>query len=171
MVWIRPARPEDIPALFALVDAYARRGLLLPRSEEEIAATLSDWIVAEAEGRMVGCGSLVWMSPTLVEIRSLAVAEDYQGNGAGGAIVQALVRRARAAGARVVFALTRAVPFFERLGFAVTERERFPEKVWRDCVRCPLRERCDEVAVVYAFPEDEAGAEGQQRNPESRNPT
>ncbi|MER3461221.1 MAG: GNAT family N-acetyltransferase, partial [candidate division GAL15 bacterium] len=65
-----------------------------------------------------------------------------------GALVQALVARARSAGARTVFALTRAVAFFERQGFRVTDRERFPEKVWRDCVRCPLRDRCDEVAVA-----------------------
>ncbi len=145
---IRPARPEDVPILYALVNDYARRGWLLPRSVEEIAATLPDWVVAEAGGRIVGCGSLVWMSPTLAEIRSLAVEEAYQGNGVGGAIVQALVQQARSAGARTVFALTRAVPFFERLGFAVAERDRFPEKVWRDCMRCPLRERCDEVAVM-----------------------
>ncbi len=146
---IRSARVEDIPTLYALVNEYARRGWLLPRSMEEIAATLSDWIVAEEGGRVVGCGSLVWMSPTLVEIRSLAVEEAYQGNGVGGAIVQALVERARSAGARTVFALTRAVSFFERLGFTVVERDRFPEKVWRDCMRCPLRERCDEVAVAF----------------------
>lgn len=145
---IRAARPEDLPALFALVDRYARRGLLLPRSAEEIAATLAEWVVAEEDGRVVGCGSLVWMSPALVEIRSLAVEESLQGNGVGGALVQALVARARAAGARTVFALTRAVAFFERQGFRVTDRERFPEKVWRDCVRCPLRDRCDEVAVA-----------------------
>ncbi|MER3461222.1 MAG: hypothetical protein C4303_09150, partial [candidate division GAL15 bacterium] len=48
---IRAARPEDLPALFALVDRYARRGLLLPRSAEEIVATLADWVVAEADGR------------------------------------------------------------------------------------------------------------------------
>ncbi len=145
---IRPARPEDIPELYALVHRYAQRGWLLPRDVEEIAATLPDWVVAEAGGRIIGCGSLVWMTPALAEIRSLAVDEVHQGNGVGRAIVQALVERARSAGARTVFALTRAVPFFQRLGFAIAERERFPEKVWRDCIRCPLRERCDEVAVV-----------------------
>ncbi len=145
---IRPAHPGDIPILYAIVNEYARRGWLLPRSVEEIATTLPDWMVAEVEGRIVGCGSLVWMSPTLAEIRSLAVEEAYQGNGVGGAIVQALVERARSAGARTIFALTRAVPFFERLGFTVAERDRFPEKVWRDCIHCPLRERCDEVAMV-----------------------
>jgi len=41
-----------------------------------------------------------------------------------------------------------SLPFFERMGFVVTNRERFPEKVWTDCVICPLKERCDEIAVV-----------------------
>ncbi|HMP42359.1 MAG TPA: hypothetical protein PKA05_18420, partial [Roseiflexaceae bacterium] len=55
---------------------------------------------------------------------------------------------ARTRGFPTIFALTRAVGFFTKLGFVVTGNERFPEKVWRDCVLCPLRDRCDETAVV-----------------------
>ncbi len=66
----------------------------------------------------------------------------------GGSRVRGRGARARARGIPTVFALTRAVPFFERLGFAVTDKERFPEKVWKDCVVCPLQHACDETAVV-----------------------
>ncbi len=48
----------------------------------------------------------------------------------------------------MVFALTRAVPFFEKQGFIITDKDNFPEKVWRDCMICPVRHACDEVAVV-----------------------
>jgi amino-acid N-acetyltransferase len=24
----------------------------------------------------------------------------------------------------------------------------FPQKVWLDCVKCPKRDRCDEIAVI-----------------------
>ena len=81
-------------------------------------------------------------------LRSLAVLPAYRSYGVGGLIVRGLVERARERGIPTVFALTRAVQFFERLGFVVTERERFPEKVWRDCVVCPLQHACDETAVV-----------------------
>jgi len=55
---------------------------------------------------------------------------------------------ARALGVPRVIALTREVPFFERCGFGVISRDRLPRKVWSDCVRCPRRHACDEVAVV-----------------------
>jgi amino-acid N-acetyltransferase len=145
---IRAASERDVQAIADVVTANARHGQLLPRSAENIRASLPTWLVAEVDGRVVGIGSLLDMSPTLVEVRSLAVLPAYRSYGIGGLLVRALVERARARGIPTVFALTRAVPFFERLGFAVTATERFPEKVWKDCLVCPLKERCDEIAVV-----------------------
>ena len=145
---IRQATERDVQPIADVVTANARHGQLLPRSAENIRASLRTWMVAEVDGRVVGIGSLLDMSPTLVEVRSLAVLPAYRSYGIGGLLVCDLVERARIRGIPTVFALTRAVPFFERLGFVVTATERFPEKVWKDCVICPLRERCDEIAVV-----------------------
>jgi amino-acid N-acetyltransferase len=145
---VRPAVGADVQQIADIVNQHARQGHLLPRSPENIRASLHTWLVAEIAGTLVGIGSLVEMSPTLVEVRSLAVLPAYRSYGVGALLVRGLVERARARGIPTVFALTRAVPFFERLGFVVTDRERFPEKVWTDCVICPLRERCDEIAVV-----------------------
>jgi amino-acid N-acetyltransferase len=145
---IRPAGERDVQQIADVVNAHARQGDLLPRSAENIRASLRNWLVAELDGRVVGIGSLLDMSPTLVEVRSLAVLPAYRSYGIGGLLVRGLVERARARGIPTVFALTRAVPFFERLGFAITDRQRFPEKVWTDCVICPLKDRCDETAVV-----------------------
>ena len=144
---IRPATEADVQVLTSLVNEHARQGHLLPRSADNIRASLANWLVAEVEGAVVGCGSLVEMSPALVEVRSLAVAPAYRSFGIGGRLVRALVEQARRRGIPTLFALTRAVPFFERLGFSVTSKERFPEKVWRDCIVCPLRQCCDETAV------------------------
>jgi amino-acid N-acetyltransferase len=145
---VRPADERDVQAIADVVNAHARQGHLLPRSAENIRASLGNWLVAELDGRVVGIGSLLDMSPTLVEVRSLAVLPAYRSYGIGGLLVRGLVEWARQRGIPTVFALTRAVPFFERLGFVVTDKERFPEKVWTDCVICPLRERCDETAVA-----------------------
>jgi len=147
-VSIRPAADADVQAIADIVNAHARQGHLLPRSAENIRASLPNWLVAEVDGAVVGIGSLLAMSPTLVEVRSLAVLPAYRSYGVGDQLVRGLVARARARGVPTVFALTRAVPFFERLGFTITAKERFPEKVWTDCVICPLKERCDETAVV-----------------------
>ncbi len=146
---VRPAREADVPAIVAVVNENARLGHLLPRTPDNIRASLDAWLVAEVDGRVVGIGSLVAMNPRLVEVRSLAVLPAYRKFGIGALIVGGLVDEARARGIPTVFALTRAVGFFERLGFVITDKERFPEKVWKDCVICPLQHACDETAVVF----------------------
>jgi amino-acid N-acetyltransferase len=145
---IRRAVLADAPAIADLVNLGEHEGQLLPRSLKFIRASIDDWIVAEDRENIIGVGSLLEMSPVLSEVRSLVVAPVYRQNGVGAKIVDALVDEARARGIPIVFALTRAVPFFEKLGFVVTEKENFPEKVWRDCVICPVQHACDEVAVV-----------------------
>lgn len=145
---IRKAALNDAPQIATLVNLGEREGQLLPRSLDSIRASIGDWVVIEQEDRIIGCGSLVEMGPTLSEVRSLAVAPEFRKHGLGARLVNALLEDARARSIPTVFALTRAVPFFEKLGFQVTVKEDFPEKVWRDCVSCPVQNACDEVAVV-----------------------
>lgn len=147
---IRKATLNDAQQISELVSLGEREGQLLPRSLESIRASIEDWIVAEENGRVVGCGSLMEMSPALSEVRSLEVAPEYRQNGVGAEIVHALIELARARGIPTVFALTRAVLFFEKLGFHITDAYNFPEKVWRDCSICPVRDTCDEVAMVLS---------------------
>ena len=109
---------------------------------------MREWVVAEIDGEIVACGSLLIMWADLAEVRSIAVKSGFQGQGLGQAVVLALVEEARRLGIPTVFCLTRAVPFFARLGFAVTERDRFPRKVWKDCIHCPVFANCDEVAMA-----------------------
>lgn len=145
---IRTARRGDIRAIAELVGYYARQDELLPRSEEEIRDSLDQWLVSELDGELAAVGSLVPYSDVLVELRSLAVAPDRHGRGLGGQLVEALAEKATDQGYRELFALTRAVQFFAHCGFAVVGMERFPQKVWTDCARCPLRDHCDETPMV-----------------------
>lgn len=138
----------DAPAIADLVNLGEREGQLIPRSIDSIRNTIDDWMIAEIDGRIIGVGSLVEMGPTLSEVRSLAVALDYRKFGVGAKIVAALIDLARERNIPTLFALTRAVPFFEKQGFSVTTKNDFPEKVWRDCIVCPVRNACDEIAVV-----------------------
>ncbi len=146
---VRKARPEDVPGILALVNEHARRGDLLPRTAASIHDTLADWLIAKDDaGELVACVSLYPYSPVLAEVRSLAVHDRAKGGGWGSTLLKALVLEARRRGVVTLFALTRAVGFFQKGGFHISARERFPEKVWRDCVNCPLLDRCDETAVV-----------------------
>lgn len=147
-VIVRSAEEADIAAIVAIVAENARQGHLLPRTAENIRASLGSWLVGEVEGNVVGIGSLLVMSPVLAEVRSLAVLPQYRAFGVGAAIVNGIVAAADRQGFPTVFALTRAVGFFTKLGFTITDKERFPEKVWRDCAICPLQHACDETAVV-----------------------
>ena len=85
---IRPATERDVQAIADVVAANARHGQLLPRSAENIRASLRNWLLAEVDGRVVGIGSLLDMSPTLVEVRSLAVLPAYRSYGIGGLVAR-----------------------------------------------------------------------------------
>lgn len=148
---VRAAKPTDIPAAAALINEYARENLLLPRTSEGLLNALDGlWVAADA-GQVVGCCALVAWNDELAEIRSLAVARSHSGRGLGHALVEACVEEARCRGIGRVFALTRIPEFFVRLGFARTEMSELPQKVWTDCVRCPLFEGCDEVPMMLAM--------------------
>lgn len=145
---VRRAGPQDISGIATLVASYAKRGELLPRSRGDIGSGLDAWVVAVRGDAVQACGSLVHYTPMLSEIRSLAVAEGAKRNGLGMAIGQALIDEARGRGVTTLFALTRATDFFQKLGFELSLAPRFPEKVWRDCRLCLIRDRCDEVIVI-----------------------
>ena len=150
---LRKADLEDVPAIAALIKGYSDRGLLLARSEESIRAGVSDFTVAEEGGAIVGCGALMSLGgPGLGEVRSLAVREDRTGKGIGQKIVLELVAQAPRRGFADLLALTKRVGFFERLGFTVTRRELFLDKIMVDCHVCPLNLCCNETALTRPVP-------------------
>jgi amino-acid N-acetyltransferase len=145
---IRRARAEDAPAIHALVHRYAGQDLLLPRPLADIYERIRDFWVATEKGSVVGCVALrIWWHD-LAEIRSLAVSEAAEGRGYGRRLVEAVAHEATRYGIRNLFALTRVEPFFARNGFTAVDRALLYHKVWGDCAACPLRQACDEVAMV-----------------------
>jgi amino-acid N-acetyltransferase len=145
---LRKARDADVRPLLALINGFADRGMLLGRSEASLCERLADFVLAEVGGEIVGCGALSALGPGLGEVRSLAVREDQAGRGLGSAIVERLVAEAAERGFREVLALTRRTSFFATLGFELTQRERFLDKLRADCAACPLNACCDETAMV-----------------------
>ena len=145
---VRKARVDDVPRAAELINSYASQGLMLPKSLDQLYQNLRDLVVVEVSGEVVGCGALHVMWHDLAEIRSLAVAEPYTGNGVGRQIVTQLLAEARELGVPTVFALTYQVEFFERLGFHKVAKETLPRKIWTDCLNCPKFPDCDETALV-----------------------
>jgi amino-acid N-acetyltransferase len=151
---LRKAVEADVPALLALINGYAERGLLLSRTEASLRARLHDFTVAEVDGELAGCAALADLGPGLAEVRSLAVREDLGGRGIGRALVEELVAEAGRRGVHEVIALTRRTSFFAALGFQATRRERYLDKLMVDCQTCPMNLCCDETAMVRVPPEN-----------------
>ena len=144
----RKAVMHDIPPILDLINAYAAQGIMLPRTEFELSEAIRDFTVVTLGGELLGCGALHFYTPTLGEIRSLAVHERAKTQGVGRKLVEALVEEAQEYELDAVFAFTYVVDFFRKVGFHEVERGALPLKAWKDCVRCPKFLACDEIAVL-----------------------
>jgi amino-acid N-acetyltransferase len=153
---IRNAIMADVTQIHRLITHHAEFNRMLFRSHADLYEHLRDFFVyvdaVEGTERVLGCAALELVWRDLAEIKSLAVDEATRGRGIGRQLVETTLDEARRLGLSRVFALTREQGFFERLGFTVVSRETLPHKVWTDCVRCPLQEHCDEVAMVMDLP-------------------
>ena len=145
---IRQARIADVPAIAELVDRFARQGEVLPRKVEEIYQTVREWMVAEHDGQLLGCGSLVILWSDMAEVRSLVVVPEAQGMGIGRRLVAGLLAQATELDLTQVIALTRQPRFFLKQGFRIVPRDSLPRKMWKDCVHCLRLDNCDEVAML-----------------------
>lgn len=145
---IRKATLGDIRSIAELVNSFAAKGIMLPRTEFELAESIRDFTVALEDGKLLGCGALHIYTPVSGEVRSLAVHSDSQRYGVGREVVEALVREAEEFGLSSLFAFTYVPGFFSKLGFAEVDRGKLPLKAWKDCLKCPKFQACDEIAVL-----------------------
>jgi amino-acid N-acetyltransferase len=144
---LRPAFMSDVEGIYALIEEASRTSTVLPRSRDSICENLRDYLVAEIEGRIVGCGALHIWGVHLAEVRSLVVSASLRGKGLGGRIVQGLLDEARRLHLQRLFVLTDNVTFFCRQGFAEVDRGTLPHKVWNECILCPKFEDCGEISL------------------------
>ena len=145
---IRKATMRDIPPILELINGYAASGIMLARTEFEMSEAIRDFTVVTENNTLFGCGALHFYSPTVAEIRSLAVAEHAKVRGVGRKVVGALITEAQEFELDAVFAFTYVAEFFAKVGFHVVERGSLPLKAWKDCLRCPKFHACDEIAVL-----------------------
>jgi amino-acid N-acetyltransferase len=144
----RKATMRDIPAILHLINGYARQGIMLPRNEFELSEGIRDFTVLYDGEKLLGCAALHFYGPTLAEVRSLAVHPESKGTGAGSLLMEALEQEARDFDLDILFAFTYVPGFFQKLGYSEVERGELPLKAWKDCLRCPKFQACDEIAVL-----------------------
>lgn len=115
----RKARFSDVEQIHKLVNDYAAEGLMLARARNVLYETLREFILAEDDGKIVGVGALHLIWDSLAEVRTMAVAPTYKGQGVGRQIVEQLLEEGRESLGIVtqIFALTYQPGFFAKLGF------------------------------------------------------
>jgi amino-acid N-acetyltransferase len=121
-VVVRRARTPDVPAIKTIVDIYAGSGRkLLAKELVALYEDVQDFVVAELDGSVVGCGALHVLWADLGEVRTLAIDPDHRGAGIGAAVLNHLIQTARELGLGRLFALTFHTEFFARAGFVEIE--------------------------------------------------
>ncbi len=146
---VEKARISDVPQMHQLINSFAEKDEMLPRSLSELYENMRDCFVVRQEGQVVACAALHVFWSDLAEIRSLAVAETNQEQGIGVQLVEACLKEAKELGITTVFCLTYKPALFEKFGFAKVDKMELPRKVWTECYRCPKFPDCDEVALIY----------------------
>ena len=145
---IRKATIHDVPEMQKIINGFADKGDLLPRSLNQLYEDLRDFLVLEEEGRIAGTCALHVNWGDLAEVKALVVDESFQGKGIGRQLVEKCLDEARSLGITRVFALTYKPDFFARLGFREVDKAQLPQKVWNECIHCVKFPDCGEVAVI-----------------------
>ncbi len=150
MIELRKAKLSDIDKMQQLVEKEVKDGVILRRSNDEVATNIRSYILAFKDDKLLGYAALHIHSPTLSEIRSLIVDSSARGLGIGKKIVEYCKKEAKELGVEEILVLTYIADFFKKLGFEEIEKEAIPDhKIWLDCVKCIHFPVCNEISLIY----------------------
>ena len=136
--FLRPARPDDFPAIRSLIRAV------------RINPTGLDWqrfVVAETnDGLLVGCGQVKPHRDGTLELASIAVEQDFRHQGVARALIADLLRHYP----RPLYLMCRSGlgSFYERFGFQVVPPEQMP----------PYFRRIQNLAGVFGILRPDGGS-------------
>jgi amino-acid N-acetyltransferase len=144
----RKATLKDTKTIHTLVNKFAKKDDMLPRSLNEIYENIRDYFLCTDDDSIIAVAALHILWEDLAEVRSIAVLKKYQDQGVGSKLVKYCLKEARFLGVSKVFALTFQAEFFKRIGFEDIDKNELPHKIWGDCLKCPKFPDCDEEAVI-----------------------
>ena len=146
---VRRAKMSDIDSISALVDYWAERGEILPRSRDNIIHDVQNFVVAEVAGAVVGCASLYIYQTGLAEIRSVVIDKSAHKQGQGQALVQYLLEFAHQIQLQKIIVLTYIPNYFEQLGFNLIDKNSLADNIIEDSEQSLHKDPADEVAMEY----------------------
>ena len=135
MLVVRPAKTNDVKVIRALVDSYAAPGQMLSKETVTLYESVQEFIVAEVDGVVVGCGALHILWEDLAEVRTMAVKKELNRQGIGHKILEAIIKRAGEVGVEKLFCLTFQTEFFGAHGFEVIEGTPVNPAVYAELLR------------------------------------
>lgn len=145
---IRKATINDVPEMQKIINSFADKGELLPRSLNQLYEDIRDFVILDDDGRILGTCALHVNWGDLAEVKALVVDESLQGQGYGRRLVETCLEEAQALGISRLFALTYKPEFFVKLGFRIVDKSELPQKVWNECIHCVKFPDCGEVALI-----------------------
>ncbi len=145
---IRKARIEDIKQIQNLINSFAKKDLMLPRSLNDLYENLRDFWVAVENNKIVACCALHVSWEDLAEIKSLAVQKNRQKKGIGKELILACLSEAEELGAKRIFVLTYRPEYFKGFGFKRVKNSSLPHKIWAECINCCKFPNCQEIALL-----------------------
>lgn len=150
---IRAGREDDAEALYGLIRSHQEEGHLLPRGLDEIRRRASRFVVAESGGVIQACAELAPLSSAVAEVRSLVVSSTFRRVGVARRLVDEVRQRAKADGFQTLCAFTHDARFFVRQNFSMVPHMWLNEKIQKDCLACPLFQKCGQYAMVLPLAE------------------
>jgi amino-acid N-acetyltransferase len=136
-VTIRPATTADVSAISELIEPLVAKRILLGKELVMLYEAVQEFVVAERDSRVVGCGALHVFWEDLGEVRTLAVGDHFKTHGIGGQILEFLENRALILGLKKLFCLTFEVDFFSHHGYVEVKDLIVDPEVYVELVRSP----------------------------------
>lgn len=126
---LRPATLSDIGGILELIKPLEQQGKLAKRSREKIEMEITDYIVIERDGLIIGCTALHSDSHRhFGAIACLAVHPDYRGSARGDRLLEYVYRKARQLHLKKLFVLsTQTVHWFIERGFLSSDIDSLPD--------------------------------------------
>src|SRR3990170_8761471 len=145
---LRKATIDDMEKIYKLINDFAAKNVMLPRSLSELYENIRDFFVFIQDDTLIGCAALHIFWKDLAEIKSVAVEENYQKKGIGKQLIQKCLEEGKVLGINKLFVLTYIPGFFERMGFKRVDKELLPHKIWSECIKCYKFPDCEEVPLM-----------------------
>jgi amino-acid N-acetyltransferase len=132
---VRAAKTGDVKKIRKIVDGYTDERRLLFKATVTLFEAVQEFVVAELDGEVVGCGALHVLWEDLAEVRTVAVLEEMHGKGIGNQIMIKILENAKDIGVKKVFCLTFETKFFGSHGFQEIEGTPVSPEVYQEMIR------------------------------------